>query len=152
MTNSLLDTTGLLPPQVPHALKLLNSIYLNGIACDLSETGVGKTYTASWIAKQYNAPIVVICPKSVMPEWNRILKIFGVKPSVMVNFEKIMRGNTPYVKYTEPPIDPKTGKKKETARCHLIEVIVQKSCNVGVPELVSIALKIFAIEGRVHQI
>lgn len=134
MISSLLDTAGLLPPQVPHAMRLLDSIYLNGMACDLSETGVGKTYTASWIAKQYNAPIVIICPKSVMPEWNRILSEFKVKPSVMENFEKIMRGNTPYVKYGKPKIDPKTGKARETARCHLVEVYLPPGCLVIVDE------------------
>jgi hypothetical protein len=134
MINSLLDTTGLLSPQVPHALKLLNSIYLNGFACDLSETGVGKTYCAAWIAKQYNAPIVILCPKSVMPEWNRVLGLFKVKASVLINLEKVMRGGTPYVKYTEPPIDPKTGKKKEIARCNLVQVKLPAGCLVILDE------------------
>ena len=95
MNDTTLDVTGLLAPQIPHALKLLDSIYLNGIACDLSETGVGKTYTASWIAKQYNAPIVVICPKSVIPTWKKVMAKFDVKPTVMVNYEKLMRGGYP---------------------------------------------------------
>jgi hypothetical protein len=134
MITPLLDTKGLLVPQVPHALKLLNSIYLNGFACDLSETGVGKTYSASWIAKQYNAPIVVFCPKSVMPEWNRVLGIFGVKPTVLMNLEKLMRGHTPYVKYGKPKIDPKTGKTRETSKCHLVEVKLPAGCLVIVDE------------------
>lgn len=134
MINSLLDTTGLLAPQIPHALSLLNSIYLNGFACDLSETGTGKTYVGSWIAKQYNAPIVIFCPKSVMPEWDRILKLFGVKPSIMMNLEKLMRGGTPYVKYGKPKVDPKTGKTRETARCHLVEVYLPPGCLVIVDE------------------
>jgi superfamily II DNA or RNA helicase len=129
-----LDTSGLLAPQIPHALNLLNSIYLNGFACDLSETGCGKTFSAAWIAKQYNAPIVVFCPKSVMPEWNRILKLFGIKPTVMMNLEKLMRGGTPYVKYGKPKIDPRTGKTRETARYHLVEVNLPAGCLVIVDE------------------
>lgn len=134
MTNSLLDTTGLLAPQIPHAMNLLSSLYLNGFACDLSETGTGKTYVGSWIAKVFNAPIVVFCPKSVMPEWERILKLFKVKPTVMMNLEKLMRGGTPYVKYGKPKIDPKTGKPQETSRCHLVEVNLPPGCLVIVDE------------------
>lgn len=134
MITPLLDTTGLLPPQIPHAMSLLNSIYLNGFACDLSETGTGKTYSGAWVSKQYNAPIVVFCPKSVMPEWNRVLSLFGVKPTILMNLEKLMRGGTPYVKYGQPPIDPKTGKKKETARCHLVEVKLPAGCLVILDE------------------
>lgn len=134
MIDTTLDTTGLLPPQVPHAMRLLNSIYLNGIACDLSETGVGKTYVAAWIAKQYNAPIVVVCPKSVIPTWKKILNQFGVKSTILVNYEKVMRGGTSYVKYREPKIDPKTGKKKEESRCHLVEVNLPAGCLVILDE------------------
>jgi len=63
----------LLEPQVDHAKRLLDSLYLNGVAADLSETGCGKTYVATWIAKQMNVPITVICPKGVIPVWQRIL-------------------------------------------------------------------------------
>lgn len=143
-----LDTSGLLAPQVPHALKLLDSLYLNGVACDLSETGTGKTYSAAWISKQFNSPLVVICPKSVMPTWTKVLTLFGVKPTVMVNYEKVMRGNTPYVKFTEPKpqldpktgkpiIDPKTGKVKLTEdryRYQLIEAKLPAGCLVILDE------------------
>ncbi len=132
--STLLDTTGLLEPQIPHAIKLLNSIYLNGIACDLSETGVGKTYTASWIAKQFNAPIVVICPKSVIPTWKKILSQFGVQASILINYEKVMRGGTPYVKYREPKIDPVTGKPKDESRCHLVQINLPAGCLVILDE------------------
>lgn len=107
-----LDTTGLLEPQKAHAIKLLDSLYLNGIACDLSETGCGKTYAAAWIAKQANLPLVVICPKSVKPTWEKVLASFGVKATILTNFEKLMRGGTPWVKFRKPEIDPKTGKVK----------------------------------------
>ena len=107
-----LDTTGLLEPQKQHAIKLLDSLYLNGIACDLSETGVGKTYAAAWIAKQMNLPLVVICPKSVKPAWKKVLASFGVEATILTNFEKLMRGGTPWVKFRKPEIDPKTGKVK----------------------------------------
>ena len=96
-TNPLFD--GLIGPQSTHAMKLLHSLYLNGIAMDHSETGCGKSYVASWIAKQFNAPTVLVAPKIILPKWVEVLKSFGVKPSVIINYEKLCRGNTPYLKY-----------------------------------------------------
>ena len=118
MIDPKLDVVGLLQPQIPHSVKLLNSIYLNGIACDLSETGVGKTYCASWIAKQINSPVVVFCPKSVIPTWENVLGKFGIKANLLINFEKVMRGGTPYVSFKEA----KTGQERwryQLVHCNL---------------------------------
>lgn len=136
MTNTTLDTTGILEPQVPHAIKLLNSLYLNGIACDLSGTGVGKTYVASWIAKQVNVPIVVICPKSVIPTWEKVLKLFGVKAHLLIGYEKLMRGGTPYVSYrkTTNKTDPKTGQLVEFWRYQLVQANFPASCLIILDE------------------
>lgn len=93
MINSLLE------PQKEHAKVLLDSIYLNGYAVDKSETGTGKTYVACAIAKQINSPVVVICPKVVIPTWHKILKQFGVNGSLVINYEKLVRGNTKWMKF-----------------------------------------------------
>ena len=94
-----MDFTGLLEPQKEHCKNLLDSIYINGVAIDQSDTGVGKTYCAAWIAKQLACPIVVVCPKPLMTNWKRTLEIFGLKSSIIINYEKLVRGNTPYLKY-----------------------------------------------------
>lgn len=99
ISNQSLDTSGLLDPQIPHAMKLLDSLYLNGIACDLSEGGCGKTFSASWVAKQIACPVVVICPKSVKSTWKRVLNSFGVTPMLLVSYEKLVRGGTPHLVY-----------------------------------------------------
>ncbi len=127
MNNQCLNTTGLLAPQIPHALRLLNSLFLNGIACDTSETGVGKTYCASWIAKQFNSPIVVICPKSVMPTWESVLNKFGVKAALSINYEKLMRGGTPHLKFRKPS-------KVEQWRYQLVQVNLPAGCLVILDE------------------
>jgi hypothetical protein len=119
-----LDTTGLLSPQIPHAKRLLDSLYLNGIACDLSETGCGKSFSAAWIAKQFvNSPIVVICPKSVIPTWTKVLALFDVKATTLINYEKLMRGGTPFVSYRKATTKtyPKTGKPMEQWRYQLVK-------------------------------
>lgn len=100
----MLNTTGLLDPQKPHALKLLDSLYLNGVAADLSETGTGKTYSASWIAKTVKTPIVVIGPKGILHTWYKVLAKFGVKPTLSLGMEKLVRGNTPYLTYEKPKV------------------------------------------------
>jgi superfamily II DNA or RNA helicase len=98
----------LLEPQIPHANAILNSLYLNGVAADLSETGCGKTYVAAWVAKMMKVPVTVICPKGVIPAWQRVLDSVGIKVhsvnkgkaekytglcnNHIVNYEQLVRG------------------------------------------------------------
>lgn len=91
-----IDQSQLLEPQREHAMKLLDSLYMNGVAADLSETGTGKTYTACWIAKQMNCPVLVICPKIMISNWERTMKLFGIKAEV-INYELVIRGKTKHI-------------------------------------------------------
>jgi superfamily II DNA or RNA helicase len=91
-----LNYEGLLEPQKEHAVKLLNSLHINGVAFDSSQTGTGKTYVAAWIAKNFNSPVVVISPKVVMSAWKKVLNVFGINAEVVINYEKLTRGNTSY--------------------------------------------------------
>ncbi len=89
----------LLAPQREHAVNLLNSLYVNGVASDQSETGTGKTYVAAWIAKYLNSPVVIVCPKVVIPSWNKVLSYFGIKAHCLINYEKLIRGNTEHLSF-----------------------------------------------------
>ena len=91
----------LLPPQREHAVSLLNSLYINGVACDQSETGTGKTYVAAWIAKNLNSPVVIVCPKIMIPAWTEVLSYFGIKAHCLINYEKLMRGNTEHLNFKD---------------------------------------------------
>lgn len=93
------DFSKLLGPQREHVLRLVDSLYINGIAADLSETGTGKTYCAAWVAKNFNSPVVVVCPKVAISGWNKVLGEFGIKADVVINFEKLMRGNTSHLTF-----------------------------------------------------
>lgn len=93
------DLSLLLEPQREHAVKALNSLFLNGVFADLSETGCGKTYSAAWVAKNLNVPVVVVCPKIVKKTWNEVLAKFGIKAHVVINYEKLMRGNTEHLSF-----------------------------------------------------
>jgi len=97
-----LNFDGLLEPQKIHSTKLLNSLHLNGFAFDASPTGTGKTYCASWIAKNYGSSVVVICPKSVQKNWFDTLKSFGIDNPIVMTIEKLVRGKTEY--YTFGPL------------------------------------------------
>ena len=87
-----LNFNGLLEPQKIHSTKLLNSLHMNGFAFDASPTGTGKTYCASWIAKNYGSSVVVICPKSVQKNWFDTLKSFGIDNPIVMTFERLVRG------------------------------------------------------------
>jgi len=91
----------LLPPQREHAVNMLNSLYINGVACDQSETGTGKTYVAAWIAKNLNSPVVIVCPKVVIPAWTKVLSYFGIKAHCLINYEKLIRGNTEHLSFKD---------------------------------------------------
>ena len=115
MINKPLNMDMLLEPQKKHVVKLLNSLYLNGVAFDASSTGTGKSFCGSWIAKQLNCPLVVICPKVVRRTWKKVLDSMGVSVeiytgkkdekvnngAVVINYEKLIRGNTPYLKLVD---------------------------------------------------
>lgn len=90
---------GLLEPQKSHAVKLLDSLYVNGVAADLSETGCGKSYVAAWIAKNLNVPVTIIAPKVVLNAWNNVLTEFDIKPHAVINYEKLVRGNSEYLSF-----------------------------------------------------
>ena len=91
----------LLAPQREHAVNLLNSLYVNGVASDQSETGTGKTYVAAWIAKYLNSPVVIVCPKVVIPAWTKVLSYFGIKAHCLINYEKLIRGNTEHLSFKD---------------------------------------------------
>jgi len=108
----------LLPPQIPHAKTLLDSIYLNGFAADLSDTGCGKTYSACAIAKELNCPTVVICPKLVIPTWKRILASFGIDKPLVINYEKLVRGNTKWLTYVKKEFNKKKAWESNGVNIH----------------------------------
>lgn len=74
----------------------------------MSETGTGKTYAAAAVIRELNRPFAVICPKSVIHQWKGILDGFKLKPVVMVNYEKLVRGNTKWMKWkkSQDPLKP----------------------------------------------
>lgn len=95
------DSSKLIGPQFEHACRLIDSLYINGVAVDLSDTGTGKSYVASFVAANFNSPVVVVCPKVVIPTWKKVLSEFQIKAHIIINYEKLMRGNTEYLTFKD---------------------------------------------------
>ena len=93
------NSTGLLAPQISHTEFLSSSLDRNGISCDFSGTGMGKTFVASAIARNNGEKFAVISPKLNIPKWQATLASFGVKPEFVINYEKLARGNTEFYSY-----------------------------------------------------
>ena len=64
---------------------------------DTSDAGTGKTVVAAALAKSLGHPVAVLCPKQVIPSWERELKEMGVEPLFVINYEKIRGGRTKWM-------------------------------------------------------
>ena len=64
---------------------------------DASSVGTGKTVVACHIAKQLGVPVAVVCPKAVIPSWEREMEETGITPLFVLNYEKLRTGKTPYM-------------------------------------------------------
>ena len=64
---------------------------------DSSSVGTGKTVVAAHIAKELDRPVAVLCPKAVIPSWERELKEHGVDPMFVLNYEKVRNGKTKWM-------------------------------------------------------
>jgi hypothetical protein len=87
----------LLPYQVGPCELLTKVLAEKGSALDASDTGTGKTFVAVNAAKRLGIPVGIVCPKAVIPSWERVCKLEGLKPAFILNYEKIVRGNTGFV-------------------------------------------------------
>lgn len=109
-----IDYSGLLEPQIPHVARLFHSINENDYAFDLSETGTGKTYAACALARALERPFFIICPKTVIPQWRTTLDLFKIKSSAIVNYEKICRGTSRWMRWKKcrDPLEPNNPRAK----------------------------------------
>ncbi len=87
----------LYPKQGEAADFFLSVLMDGGNTIDTSSVGTGKTVVAAELACQLNQPVAVICPKAIIPSWERELEEFGVTPEFVLNYEKIRTGKTPHM-------------------------------------------------------
>lgn len=87
------------PDPVCHLLEVLKQYRT---ACDLSDTGTGKTYVAAAVAAMAKLPTLVVVPKIAISQWQRAAEHFGDSFSV-VNYEMLRTGRTPFGKWDNTP-------------------------------------------------
>lgn len=75
-----------------HVFTLLSALRYNNVIMDGSDTGTGKTYTAIALCRQLRLKPLIICPKSIISNWDNVCKFFGVTPLTIVNYETIKMG------------------------------------------------------------
>ena len=88
----------LFPKQQEVANRFIQLQKNNKHTLDSSDVGTGKTVVAAFIAKELGLPVAVICPKAVIPAWDRELIEMGVEPEFVLNYEKLRTGKTAFMK------------------------------------------------------
>ena len=97
---------GLRPWQIESVSKLVSSINKWGSAVDGSEIGSGKSYVSCAVARELNMDIFVVCPKTIMESWKRVIKnhfkMWG-KCVGIINYESLRTGktNSPFASYVK---------------------------------------------------
>ena len=88
---------GLRAWQVGAVGKIVSSLKKWGAAVDGSDVGIGKTYTATAVARELNMDIMIVCPKAVKESWKRVIKnhfkMWG-KCVGIINYEALRTGKT----------------------------------------------------------
>ena len=84
--------------QRSHVEQLIAALEQFGSALDSSETGTGKTVCGAEIAQRANAHTLVVCPKAVIPSWEKELAERGVSAHV-INYEKLRTGKSEFGKW-----------------------------------------------------
>lgn len=84
---------GLREWQVPSAERLCSALKKYKAAIDGSDTGTGKTYAAIAAARELKLKIGVICPKSVISAWHKVIENhFGLQAEFVINYESAKTG------------------------------------------------------------
>lgn len=101
----------LLPYQINNVENIIRIITNNKAVLDASDTGTGKTYTAICACASLKLRPLVICPKAVMANWQKVSKIFDVTSFFIVNYETLKgakyydknnnRVKCPYISYNK---------------------------------------------------
>ena len=81
--------------QLPSIKRLALSCEAYDGGLDASDTGIGKTPVACAVAKTLGRKLFVVCPKAVIPPWERMAKRFDVD-IWCINYEMLRTGNTRY--------------------------------------------------------
>ena len=85
------------PRQVAAIQQLAPRLMAHGACIDASDTGTGKTITALGVAQALGRTPLVVCPKSILTQWERAARLVGVGFEGIVNVEKLRTGRQKWV-------------------------------------------------------
>ena len=88
--NAVNVTIKLLDYQLEHYENIKNSIVKHSRAIDASDTGTGKTYVSVKLCLELKLIPWVICPKSVVFSWARIMKQAGIKKFYIITYDQLI--------------------------------------------------------------
>ena len=76
---------------VAHHIRLLKE---RNATAEASVPGFGKTYVAAFVAREIGSPMVVCCPKVVIPHWRQAAEATGAPLRIVSNYEQHKLGHT----------------------------------------------------------
>ncbi len=94
-TYKLKNVVGIRPWQINACERLVSAITYWGSAVDGSDLGVGKSYQAIGAIRDLDAPFIIVSPKAVMNQWNKLItNHFALhnKCKGIINYELLVRG------------------------------------------------------------
>ena len=86
----------LLDYQPDSVKRIVHAIRKYGCALDGSDMGTGKSYVGAAAAMILGLKPAIICPIAVIAPWKRVLNHFGLSSPMIINYESLRTGNTPY--------------------------------------------------------
>jgi superfamily II DNA or RNA helicase len=84
------NTIALLEHQLDHYENIKNSIVKHSRGIDASDTGTGKTYVSVKLCLELGLIPWVICPKSVVSSWTRVIKQAGIKKFYVITYDQLI--------------------------------------------------------------
>ena len=73
-----IQSLNILPSQVEHFKKVLNILQNEVGYLDVSQFGAGKSFICLAVAITLNLSIILVAPKTVIPQWRKLAKRYGV--------------------------------------------------------------------------
>jgi superfamily II DNA or RNA helicase len=84
-----INSINLLDYQIKHYENIKKSIEKNSRAIDASDTGTGKTFVSVKLCEELKLIPWVICPKSVVSSWNKIISQSTIKKFYIITYDQL---------------------------------------------------------------